>query len=98
MIIARYKYYYLQVTEGKNGIDAKWILASIFFLPGLFLIAWLFINIQGKELQISSLQVGIFEFVNIMFLSFSMNLILGGPMGEEFGWRGFVLPLLLKKI
>jgi len=98
-IISRYKYFYLPAIESKtqHGIDAKWILASLFFLPILFLLAWLFINIQGKELQIATFQGGFTKFIQILFLSFSMNLILGGSMGEEFGWRGFALPLLLKK-
>lgn len=27
-------------------------------------------------------------------VSFGLNLVLGGPLGEESGWRGFLLPLL----
>ena len=30
-------------------------------------------------------------------LLFLLILVLGGPMGEEFGWRGLVLPLLLRR-
>lgn len=30
-------------------------------------------------------------------LMFAVILVLGGPLGEEFGWRGYVLPLLLQK-
>ena len=98
-IISRYKYFYLSGIESKtkNGINVKWILTSLFFLPILFLVAWLFINIPGKELQIFAFQDGFIKFIQILFIAFSMNLILGGSMGEEFGWRGYVLPILLKK-
>jgi membrane protease YdiL (CAAX protease family) len=35
-------------------------------------------------------------FLATVVLSFSMNLNYGGAMGEELGWRGLCLPLLLK--
>jgi len=97
-VITHYKYFYLKALKSKtkNSIHGKWLLASLFFLPLIFLIAWLIINIQGKELQLSALQHGFIKFIHFLLLSFSMNLILGGSMGEEFGWRGFALPLLLK--
>ncbi|MBF2028308.1 MAG: CPBP family intramembrane metalloprotease [Oscillatoriales cyanobacterium C42_A2020_001] len=31
-------------------------------------------------------------------LSFAINLALGGALGEEFGWRGFLLPLLQSRL
>ena len=30
-------------------------------------------------------------------MCFAHELLLGGPLGEEFGWRGFLLPALLRE-
>lgn len=98
-VLIRYKYFYLKAPEGRAryAIDTKWLLVSIFFLPLIFLLSWLIINVQGIELQISAYRYGFARFIYILLLSFSMNFMLGGSMGEEFGWRGYALPLLLKK-
>lgn len=99
VIINRWKYFFISVEENKTNIklEFKWVLLSIFFFPVLFLLSWLIVNSQGQGLNLSTLKNGFGEFIQILFVAFSMNLILGGSMGEEFGWRGFALPLLLKK-
>ncbi len=77
--------------------EARWIFLSIIFFPALFLLAWLLVNLRGGEWTISTLQGNVGEFVWILLVSFAHNLLLGGSLGEEIGWRGFLLPQLLKR-
>jgi len=78
-------------------LEFKWILSALFLFPIIFLIGWSIVNFQGLDYSLSTSQDGFSEFLKILFLLFSMNLILGGSTGEELGWRGFALPLLFKK-
>jgi membrane protease YdiL (CAAX protease family) len=82
-------------TYGRPG--AGWILLSITFFPALFLLAWLLVNLQGGDWTVSTLEGNVGGFVWILLVSFAHNLLLGGPLGEEVGWRGFLLPQLLKR-
>lgn len=61
------------------------------FIP--YLLAEIFQN-QGA-FQVSK-RIAIFDISNplIAVICFAMILIAGGPLGEEFGWRGFLLPQL----
>ncbi len=74
-----------------------WILLSVVLLPSLFLLAWLFVNLQGERWEISTLQNGPGGLAWFATVAFAHNLVLGGSLGEEIGWRGFLLPALLPK-
>ncbi len=76
---------------------AQWILLSFTFLPGLFLLAWLTVYLQGGDRTLSIPPGGLARFSVVILVSFSHNLLLGGSLGEEIGWRGFLLPELLKR-
>lgn len=75
---------------------ARWILLSITFFPALFLLAWLLVNPRGGWTG-SAFQGGPGELAWLLPVSFAHNLLLGGSLGEEIGWRGFLLPRLLKR-
>jgi membrane protease YdiL (CAAX protease family) len=82
-------------TYGRPGTG--WILLSIVFFPALFMLAWLLVNLRGGDWTVSTLQANVGGFVWILLVSFAHNLLLGGPLGEEVGWRGFLLPQLLRR-
>jgi membrane protease YdiL (CAAX protease family) len=73
------------------------ILLSITLLPGLFLLSWILVNLQVGDWAVSAVQDNVGGTVWILLVSFAHNLLLGGSLGEEIGWRGFLLPQLLKK-
>jgi membrane protease YdiL (CAAX protease family) len=76
--------------------NAKWILLATFGPPILFIICWMLVSSAGAVRTIETLEKGIPAFAATLVLAFSMNLNFGGSMGEELGWRGFCLPVLLK--
>jgi membrane protease YdiL (CAAX protease family) len=75
---------------------AKWRLLSITFFPALFLLAWVLVNLPGGGWKITTFQSNAGGFLWILLVAFSHNLLLGASLGEEIGWRGFLLPQLLK--
>lgn len=81
--------------QGRPG--AGWLFLSIALLPGLFLLAWLLANLPGGAWTMAALQGGLGGLAAIVLVSFAHNLLLGGPLGEEIGWRGFLLPELLER-
>jgi membrane protease YdiL (CAAX protease family) len=84
--------------EAQGRPDAKWVVLSITLLPGLLLIAWLLVNVQGGRWGSSALRGGVLESAWIILVCFAHNLLLGGSLGEEIGWRGFLLPELLRRM
>lgn len=71
-------------------------LLSLTLFPALFLLAWAFANAQDGHFEIAALQAGSVESAWILLVCFAHNLLLGGSLGEEIGWRGFLLPALLR--
>ncbi len=84
--------------EPQGRPDARWVVLSITLLPGLLLIAWLLVNVPGGRWEISALRGGVLESAWIVLVCFAHNLLLGGSLGEEIGWRGFLLPELLRRM
>lgn len=82
-------------AQGRSGM--KGILLAILGIPILFLIGWSVVNLPGNSWAVESMKNGPTGFAATLITVFFMNLIFGGSMGEELGWRGFALPLLLKK-
>lgn len=73
------------------------VLLSLTLLPALFLVAWGLASTQGGHFEIAALQAGPLGSAWILLVCFAHNLLLGGSLGEELGWRGFLLPVLLRE-
>lgn len=74
----------------------RWPLLALAFPLGLFLLAWLLANLEGRGWEVSALGGGAWEIGRLVLVVFSINLLFGGSLGEEIGWRGFLLPRLLR--
>jgi len=75
-----------------------WIVVSVTMMPAFYLVAWLVAGSRSGVLEISALQGGPIASAWIALVCFAHNLLLGGSLGEEIGWRGFLLPALLRRM
>jgi len=84
--------------EPQSRPGSGWIVVSVTMLPAFYLVAWLVAGSRSGELEISALQGGPIASAWIVLVCFAHNLLLGGSLGEEIGWRGFLLPALLRRM
>ncbi len=84
--------------EPQRPPRARWVVLSVVLLPALYLASWLVAGLRTGELEISTLHGGAMASAWTVVVCFAHNLLLGGSLGEEVGWRGFLLPALLKKM
>jgi uncharacterized protein len=69
---------------------ATWLLAGYVLVPAAVVLAAVF---SGGQIGKAVREIALLAFVPLVGL-FS---IIGGPLGEEFGWRGVFLPWLLQR-
>jgi len=75
---------------------ARILLLSLTLFPALFLLSWALVNVQGGHFEMAALPAAPLGSAWILLVCFAHNLLLGGSLGEELGWRGFLLPALLR--
>ena len=93
------------VIHGRKGLRELWTRVTVWRVPPRLLmlalvgpllgsLALLFIaHVAGVDLALTSQGVPLPKLI-IIFLFFA---IVDGPVGEEIGWRGFLLPRLLER-
>ncbi len=72
--------------------NPRWYLFSVLSPMGLSILALIVYSVVAKKLPEPHLDQWYMIFPIALLI-----LILGGPLGEEIGWRGFLLPELLKR-
>lgn len=71
-------------------VDWRWFALAFVFPPSVMLLAVSIHALLGGSLP-ASLTI---DQIPIVILNFALVLALGGPLGEEFGWRGYAMPAL----
>lgn len=79
-----------------NGKTLRWSLASAIQLPLFFLAGWLLLSLKTGDAGIGVWAKHPDRPVAALAVLFSFDMIFGGALGEEIGWRGFALPMLLR--
>lgn len=92
------------ITEGKKGIirllkkiliwrvNPLWYVFSLGYIPFIYYLPAFLCKIFGEQYIIRPR----FQFINLFILFIGQ--MFAGPINEEFGWRGFVLPRLQQKM
>lgn len=76
-----------------EGRAIAWVTAAAVQLPLFFLVAWMLLHTAGTGM--GEPQSGLHASWMGLVILFSFDAIFGGALGEELGWRAFVLPRLL---
>jgi uncharacterized protein len=75
-------------------IDWRWYAVAFFLPPAIMLLA-LAIHADVGGTVPASPAIG---HILLAIANFGLVLLVGGPLGEEFGWRGYALPALTAKL
>lgn len=75
-----------------------WIAAAALAPFVLFLPGWALANVGQPDVAVTLLGGGPARATAALVLLWSFNLVFGGSLGEEIGWRGFALERLLERM
>lgn len=74
-----------------------WCLAAACQLPFCFLLAWLIVNAPRGDFGVEVFTGGLAAALPGVAVLFAFDLVFGGALGEEIGWRAFALPRMLSR-
>jgi len=72
----------------------RWFVLAFVLPPAVMLTALAIHGLLGGAMPASPAV----DQVPLAILNFGLVLVVGGPLGEEFGWRGYALPVLAAKL
>jgi hypothetical protein len=75
-----------------------WVAAAALAPFVLFLPGWALANVGQPDVAVTLLGGGPARATVALVLLWSFNLVFGGSLGEEIGWRGFALERLLERM
>lgn len=97
------------LSEGKSRVKAllkklilwrvpwPWYLVAILFLPLLTILIAVAIFVLSGRLSWSEYFGGLSSFALLFPTSMVATMFIGGPLGEELGWRGYAVPRLQQR-
>lgn len=71
-------------------VDWRWFALAFVFPPAIMLLAVSIHAFLGGSFPATIAA----DKIPLLILNFALVLAIGGPLGEEFGWRGFAMPAL----
>jgi membrane protease YdiL (CAAX protease family) len=78
-------------------VPVGWLLAAALYMPAAFLLAWAVSGPGEGGFTIAVVQERGTGALAALAVAWCFNLVFGGSLGEEFGWRGFTLLRLLRR-
>jgi uncharacterized protein len=71
-------------------IDWRWYALAFCVPPAIMILALAVYSVTGGIIQASIS----YEKLPLFIANFALIFVVGGPLGEEFGWRGYALPAI----
>jgi uncharacterized protein len=89
---AKLRAWFLQCLKWR--IDWRWYTVAFCIPPAIMLLGLVLYSVTGGVIQ-TSVPIGKLP---LFIANFALIFVLGGPLGEEFGWRGFALPAISARL